>query len=258
MADSLLEHEDGLVPGTVVERPNRFVLRVAFESATVAAGDPDDGTGSDSGSGADSARVHLGDPGALHVLQPGSTVLCRPVDDESRKTDWDAIAVRVEDADCWAGLRPALANDLFVAALDGGYLTGFPVYESIEREPPLPDHGRADVRLSTADGPVYVEVKSCTHVEDGVAKFPDRQTERGRKHLRSLRDLVESGVDARLVFVVQRPDAAALRPFREVDPEFADLLAEVRDAGVGVTAMSVAFEPPAYVLAGANIPLELG
>ena len=252
MTATLLEHDGALVPGTVVERPNRFVLRVRFGDEPT-----DENAEQSDPAQPEPERVHLGDPGALRMLEPGRTVLCRPVDDESRKTDWDAIAVRVEDAECWAGLRPALANDLFVAALDGGYLTGFPVYESFDREPSLPDHGRADVKLSTADGPVYVEVKSCTHVEDGVAKFPDRQTERGRKHLRSLRDLVESGVDARLVFVVQRPDAAVLRPFREVDPEFADLLAEVRDAGVGVTAMSVAFEPPAYVLAAANLPVEL-
>lgn len=248
MTATLLEHEGALVPGTVVERPNRFVLRVRF----------DDGATSEDAEKSEPERVHLGDPGALRMLKPGSTVLCRPVDDVSRKTDWDAIAVRVEDAECWASLRPALANDLFVAALDGGYLTGYPVFGSLEREPTLPDHGRADVKLSTDDGPVYVEVKSCTHVEDGVAKFPDRQTERGRKHLRSLRDLVASGIDARLVFVVQRPDVAVLRPFREVDPEFADLLAEVREAGVGVTAMSVAFEPPGYVLAAANIPVALG
>lgn len=250
MPSRLLEHDGALVPGTVVERPNRFIIRVRF------ADEPQQEADTSGESEREPERVHLGDPGALRVLQPGSTVLCRPVDDSSRKTDWDAIAVRAEDADCWVSLRPALANDLFVEALDGGYLTGFPVYESIEREPSLPDHGRADVKLSTADGPVFVEVKSCTHVEDGVAKFPDRQTERGRKHLRSLRDLVEDGVDARLVFVVQRPDAAVLRPFREVDPEFADLLAEVRDAGVGVHAISVAFEPPAYVLAASNIPVE--
>lgn len=245
MPTRLLEHDGDLVRGTVVERPNRFVLRVRFDTDSAAA----DTT-------TEPERVHLSDPGALRVLQPGSTVLCSPVEDSSRKTDWDAIAVHDEDSDCWVSLRAALANDLFVAAFDGGYLTGFPAFDDFEREPSLPDHGRADVKLETDDGPVYVEVKSCTHVEDGVALFPDRQTERGRRHLRSLRDLVESGVDARLVFVVQRPDVAVLRPFRDVDPEFADLLAAARDAGVGIHAMSVAFEPPEYVLAGANIPVE--
>lgn len=251
MPTRLLEHDGDLVRGTVVERPNRFILHVRFDET-----DTEDAVG-DSDSEPEPARVHLSDPGALRVLQPGSTVLCSPVDDESRETDWDAIAVRDEDEECWVSLRAALANDLFVAALEGDYLRGFPPYAGIEREPSLPDHGRADVKLETVDGPAYVEVKSCTHVEDGVARFPDRQTERGRKHLRSLMDLVESGVDAHLVFVVQRPDVAVLRPFREVDPAFADLLAAVLDVGVGIHAMSVAFEPPDYILAATNIPVEL-
>lgn len=248
MAETLLEHEGDLVRGTVVERPNRFVLRVRFDEAA---------SGERSGADATPARVHLADPGALRVLEPGRSVLCRPVEDESRKTAWDAIAVRAPASECWVSLRAALANELFVTALERGLLTGYPPYDELAREPSLPDHGRADVMLSTADGPVYVEVKSCTHVDDGVARFPDRQTARGRKHLRSLRDLVESGTDARLAFVVQRPDAAVLRPFRDVDPEFADLLAESRDVGVGVKAMSVAFEPPVYRLAAADLPVEL-
>lgn len=250
MPATLLEHDGALVPGTVVERPNRFVLRVRFDGEETDAGVGD-------GTDDEPERVHLGDPGALRVLEPGRTVLCRPVDDASRKTDWDAIAVHAPESDCWVSLRASLANDLFVAALEGGYLRRLPMYDSLEREPSLPDHGRADVKLRTDEGPVYVEVKSCTHVEDGVAKFPDRQTERGRKHLRSLRDLVESGTDAHLVFVVQRPDAAVLKPFREVDPEFADLLAEVREEGVCLSAMSVSFDPPDYVLASADLPIEL-
>lgn len=237
MPTRLLALDGDLETGTVVDRPNRFVLRVRFDD-----GDPE--------------RVHLADPGALRVLQPGRRVRCRSVDDSTRATDWDAIAVFDPDADCWVSLRPALANDLFVAALDGGYLTGFPAYDGLAREPALPDHGRADVRLDTPDGPAVVEVKSATHVEDGVALFPDRQTARGRRHLRSLSDLAESGVDAHLVFVVGRPDAVAVRPFRDVDPVFADLLADVRAAGVDLHAMSVAFEAPDYVLAGANLPVE--
>jgi len=248
--EPLLTHEGRLLEGTVVDRPNRFVVRVRF----------DDGAGEDGGdadgSAADPARAYLADPGALAVLRPGRTVLCSPVDDPDRATDYDAIAV---DADgTYVSLRAVLANDLFERALARDALPAFAGYAVERREPPLPDHGRTDFRLETPDGdPAYVEVKSCTHVEAGVGKFPDRQTERGRRHLRSLRGLVEAGHEAHLTFVVQRPDVTRVRPFRAVDPAFADRLAEVRAAGVGVHAIAVAFDPPHFRLADAAVPVEL-
>lgn len=233
--DPLLTHDRDLVRGAVVDRPNRFVVRVRFD------GEPE--------------RAFLDDPGALAVLQPDREVLCSPADDPERSTAYDAIAV---DADgVYISLRAALANDLFAAAIQRGALPAFGAYSVREREPQLPDHGRADFLLDgPADEPASIEVKSCTHVEAGVGKFPDRQTERGRRQLRSLRELVESGREAHLVFVAQRPDAEVVRPFRDVDPEFADLLDAVRRVGVGVHAMSVRFDPPDYRLVAPDVPVE--
>lgn len=233
----LLTIDDDLVTGTVVDRPNRFVVRVEFEDTT--------------------GRVYLGDPGALEgILEPGRTVRCSPVDDPERATDYDAIAARVSET--YVSLRAALANDLFERALARGAIGAFDGYTLLSREPQLPDHGRSDFLLDGPDGDTaYVEVKSCTHVDDGVAKFPDRQTERGRRHLRSLEALAADGVETHVVFVVQRPDVERFRPYRDVDPEFAALLGRVREAGVGVHAIATAFEPPHYRLVDEAIPIEL-
>ena len=248
LEEPLLTRTDDLVPGTVVDRPNRFVVRVRFD------GERSEGSGS---AGSEPERAFLGDPGALEgIVEPGAEVLCSPADDPERATDHDAIAVRVGDV--YVSVRAALANDLFEAALARDALASFEGYRVRRREPPLPDHGRTDFLLATPGGEdAYVEVKSATYAEDGVVKFPDRQTERGRRHLRSLRSLVEAGTEAHLVFVVQRPDVAALRPYREVDPEFADLLASVADAGVGVHAVATEFDPPDYWLRDAALPVEL-
>lgn len=230
----LLTRDDEPVTGTVVDRPNRFVVRVRFD------GSP--------------ARAHLADPGALEgVLEPGREILCSPADDPDRATDYDALAVRADDV--WVSLRAALANDLFERALARDRIPEFADYACRAREPSLPDHGRTDFHLETPAGDdAYVEVKSCTHVEDGVAMFPDRQTERGRRHLRALTGL---RAEAHVVFVVQRPDVARLRPYRAVDPAFADLLERARAAGVGVHALATAFEPPHYRLVAPDLPVDL-
>lgn len=233
---TLLTHDRELVAGRIVDRPNRFVVRV------------------DVGDGPE--RAFLGDPGALEgIVEPGRELLASVADDPDRATDYDAIVVKTDEV--LVSLRAALANDLFEAALAAAALPGFEGYGIDRREPALPDHGRTDFRLETPEGDhAYVEVKSATYVEDDVAKFPDRQTERGRRHLRSLLDMHAEGVETHVVFVVQRPDVAVLRPYRTVDPEFAELLARVTAAGVGVHAMAVAFEPPTYRLADPDVPIE--
>lgn len=235
--EPLLTIDDDLIGGTIVDRPNRFVVRVRF------GGEPE--------------RAFLGDPGALGgIVEPGAALLCSPVDDLERAKDYDAIAVRV--GEIYVSVRAALANDLFEGALACEAVPAFSGYSVRRREPPLPDHGRTDFLPETPAGEdAYVEVKSCTSVGGGVARFPDRQTERGRRHLRSLEALVESGVEAHVAFVVQRPDVDAFRPYREVDPEFADLLNRVRAAGVGVHAIATAFDPPDYVLHEPSLPVEL-
>lgn len=236
MREPLLTVSEELLAGRVVDRPNRFVVRVRFDEAP--------------------ERVFLGDPGALEgVVEPGRELLCRAVDDPERATDYDAIAAVVDDVH--VSLRAALANTLFERAVTRGALPAFAGYAVAEREPPLGDHGRTDFRLEDDGRPAYVEVKSCTHVEAGVAMFPDRPTERGRRHLAGLRSLREDGLEAHVVFVVQRPDAERFRPFRSVDPGFAARLADAADAGVGVHAVATAFDPPHYRLHDAALPIDL-
>ena len=237
--ESLLAIDDDLCTGTIVDRPNRFVVRVRF---------------------ADSRRperVFLGDPGALEgTVEPGREILCSPADAPDRATDYDAVAVHVDDV-C-VSVRPTLANDLFERALDRDALPEFTGYTCRKREPALPDHGRTDFLHDTPRGAAaYVEIKSCTHVEDGDAKFPDRQTERGRRHLRSLETLRADGYETHVVFVVQRPDVERFRPYRAVDPEFAESLARVQETGVGVHAIATSFDPPHYSLRNDELPVDL-
>lgn len=190
------------------------------------------------------------------VLAPGNEVLCAPVDDPNRVTAYDAIAVHTDSAT--VGVRATLANDLFDQVLARGGMSAFDAYTSVTREPPLPDHGRTDFRLETGDGETaYVEVKSCSLAREGVARFPDRSTARGRRHLRSLATIADGGTTCHVVFVVQRPDVAAFRPLREVDPAFADELARARAAGVHVRAIVTPFKAPTYRLQDTDLPVEL-
>lgn len=89
-------------------------------------------------------------------------------------------------------------------------------------------------------GPVWVETKSVTLVEDGVALFPDAPTLRGQRHLGQLMEQARRGEGAAVVFVVQRPDAEAFAPNARADPAFAARLTEATAAGVRVCAYACA------------------
>jgi len=128
-----------------------------------------------------------------------------------------------------------LPNPLFAEAVAEGRLAAFAGVRVIEREVRR-GGSRIDFRLEGAWGARWVEVKSVTLVEDGVALFPDAPTGRGRRHLEELSALVREGQRAAVVFVVQRSDAEAFAPNSRADPAFAHMLAEAQALGVEVYA----------------------
>ncbi|HEY9122457.1 MAG TPA: DNA/RNA nuclease SfsA, partial [Brevefilum sp.] len=91
-------------------------------------------------------------------------------------------------------------------------------------------------RLSEGSKACWVEVKSVTYVEDGIGRFPDAPTSRGRKHLGELANLIASGDRASVVFIAQREDALQFAPFEAVDPAFSQTLREANAKGVEVHA----------------------
>ena len=95
-------------------------------------------------------------------------------------------------------------------------------------------HGnhRFDFLMKDKSGdPFYLEVKSVTYVENGIAKFPDAVTDRGKRHAQALQALVETGFQAGILFVVQRSDANFFQPMWERDLKFGKALVNAHQAG---------------------------
>lgn len=234
----LWEEPGPLRSATVVERENRFVVRVQADDEVF--------------------RCHLANPGELSgLVDPGDTVYFRPVDEPGRKTEGDLVAAEADDTLVY--LPSAAANRVFNDVVERGLLDRFEGCRIQAREPELDAEGRADFIIGCAEATanILVEVKSVSHAEDGVALFPDRPTKRGRRHLDALRDHVTSGGRAMVVFIVQRDDATELRPFRDVDPEFAERLEAAVAAGVDAYAFSVGFTGTELFVATEELPMEL-
>jgi sugar fermentation stimulation protein A len=119
----------------------------------------------------------------------------------------------------------------------------------------LPHGGRLDFVVEKAGYLHFIEVKSITWVEDGVALFPDGVTSRGRRHLQELAGLVQQGHSAWNVFVVQRQDARLMSPAVQIDPAYAQELARAADAGVKIVVLTTEVDPPHIRLAG-TVPVQ--
>ena len=86
---------------------------------------------------------------------------------------------------------------------------------------------------------LVVEIKNCTLVEDGCARFPDAPTTRGQKHLNELAKLKADGARAVIFFLVQRTDADRFSPADDIDPEYGRILRRVVKTGVEIIAYDV-------------------
>ena len=138
------------------------------------------------------------------------------------------------------GVNTLLPNRLVYSALANGEISSLSKYSKIDREVSIGNHSRIDLMLTGNKLPsCYVEVKNCTWVEDGIARFPDAVTDRGRKHMKELARLTGEGHRAAVFFLIQRMDARVFRPARQIDPAYATALKKAADAGVEILAYDV-------------------
>jgi sugar fermentation stimulation protein A len=153
----------------------------------------------------------------------------------ARKTRFDLALV------AYAGVLVSIdarrPNDLLAEALASRQLPYFAGYPRVEREVSR-GGSRLDFRLSGPAGTCWIEAKSVTLVESGVARFPDAPTRRGARHVRELIALAGDGDEAAVAFIVQRPDARTFVPHGGADPELAAALHEAVRAGVRVCGWS--------------------
>jgi sugar fermentation stimulation protein A len=223
-----------LIPGRFVRRDNRFRVAVEIKGEPVAA--------------------HLPNSGRLaELLAPGRACWLTEFDNPRRKTRFDLTLV--EYAGVLVSVDARLPNALFAEALAAGKLEPFRGYADFKREVRLGE-SRLDFLLSGPEGVCWVEIKSVTLVENGVARFPDAPTARGARHLRELAVAASRGDRAAVLFIIQRPDARRFAPHDRADPVFGAALREAAAGGVGVYAWTCEVSRRAIGTAN-QVPVDL-
>ncbi len=231
-----MRYSSPLIPARFLKRHKRFLALVEL----------DDGR---------RTWVHVPNSGALTGCAPvGGEILLTAEARPGRKTAFTWRFTRVPGG--WTCIDTLVPNRLVADALAAGGLPGLPRALKVRAEVAVPQGSRLDFVQDSDEGLVFLEVKSITWVEAGVALFPDGVTSRGRRHLTHLAELVRQGHRAVNVFVVQRQDACLMRPACQVDPAYARELARAHAQGVGILVLQEKIVPPEITLAS-TLPFDL-
>lgn len=211
---------ENIINGVFVERPNRFLVHFKLNSTDETI-----------------EMAHLRDPGRLkELLTPNVKLLLRKATNPNRKTGYDVIAVHHNNR--WILINSGFHSDLAAELIESDLLVDINDYY-IERREFTYGNSRIDFLLkSDTVAPMLLEVKGCTLVEDGIAKFPDAPTLRGKKHLDELSNSTKNGYEAAVLFLIIRDDAEEFTPNTSMDPDFAAALKNADENGVKIIAFS--------------------
>jgi len=180
--------------GTVISRPNRFLVYVSCWNQTV--------------------MCHLHDPGRLkELIYPGNRILFR--DSTGVKTKYSITAAFLQGQ--WILIDTRFHNSIASKFLN----------PRCKNEVKYGNH-----RIDFKCGEIFVEVKGGTLFEEGYATFPDAPTKRGSEHLRILLELNARSGKSLLIVLFFNPEPSLFRPNSKTDPEFSKLFYQCVENGV--------------------------
>ncbi|MEM6580517.1 MAG: DNA/RNA nuclease SfsA [Pseudomonadota bacterium] len=180
--------------------------------------------------------AHCPNTGAMTgCAEPGARVWLSTSSVKTRKYPhtWELV----ETANGLACVHSAKANQVVYEAFSSGCLPGFEHYPEIRREVKYGRNSRADLVLENAGQRVFIEVKSVTLWQRGNwGAFPDAVSQRGRKHIDELRDVIDQDTQALLLFCVFHSGVERVAVAGDIDPAYRLALREAMVCGLQVQA----------------------
>lgn len=212
--------------GVLIKRYKRFLTDIRLENG-------------------DTVTIHCPNTGSMrNCLFEGEKVWFSVSDNPKRKYSrtWELAQTAAGHI---IGINTGRANALAEEAINNGVISELQGYQSLRREVKYgSENSRIDILLEDSNKPnCYIEVKSCTLLEQDQGYFPDAVTTRGQKHLRELMEMVEQGYRAVLLFVVQHTGIKSVKAAAHIDEDYAKLLVEAHKKGVEIIAYSAELSP---------------
>lgn len=210
-----MEFSTELLEGKILKRYKRFLADIELDSGEV-------------------VTAHVANTGSMKTCwAPNWPAIVSVHNNKKRKLPYSLEMC--SNGESWIGINTSRPNALVQEALENNLIKEIKGIEDLAREKTF-GKSRFDFYFESDQGPTYLEVKNVTlkDEESSLALFPDAVTTRGQKHIRELMDVKKEGMRAILFFVVQREDVDCFMPAAEIDPRYAELLAEAMALGVEV------------------------
>ena len=209
-----------LVPGTLLKRYKRFLADVKLDTGEI-------------------VTAHCPNTGSMKgCAEPGRKVYLSSHNNPKRKHKytWELIVMSTS----MVGVNTLVPNRLVFKSIARKLIPELSEYNSIRREVKIGEHSRIDLMLTNGGAKhCYVEIKNCTLVDEGIARFPDAVTSRGLKHIIELESLAEAGHRCMMFYFIQRMDAQVFRPADNIDPAYGRRLRQAVEKGIEVLAYDV-------------------
>lgn len=202
------------VRGRFVSHPNRFIANVEIDGEIHV--------------------CHVKNTGRCReLLVEGCTVILEEGTNPARKTKYDLIAV-------YKGGKLINMDSQVPNKCAAEYIPA--LFDGVRLVKPEFKYGasRVDFYIETEKERILLEVKGVTLENDGIVKFPDAPTERGVKHLNELKNALDDGFKAAVMFVIQMDGVKLFMPNDETHPQFGQALREAEKSGVKVIACQCA------------------
>ena len=200
--------------GTLIKRYKRFLADVKLEDGS-------------------EITVHCPNTGRMTTCaEPGWRVALSDSHNPKRKYryTWELV----HSGAGWICVNTQRANQIAFEAITQSVIPELTGYTDVLREQRF-GNSRFDLLLKKDEDLCYIEVKNATLLaDDGCYAFPDAVTERGRKHLNELVDVIKAGHRAAMLYVVPRTDGHSFRTAHEIDPDYAAAFTQAIAAGVEV------------------------
>lgn len=192
-----------LIKGALLKRYKRFFADVMLDSpqGLVTAHCPNTGS-------------------MLGLNQSGQTVWLSRASNPLRKLayTWELV----EEGELFIGVNTQTPNRLAKEALEKEMIPELAGYHQIKAEVRYGENSRIDFLLTHPNRPAcYVEVKNVHYKVGDQAQFPDSVTQRGAKHMKEMGFLVQQGLRAVILYVVQREDCTSFDLAYDLDPTYA-------------------------------------
>ncbi|MGL4476114.1 MAG: DNA/RNA nuclease SfsA [Shewanella sp.] len=211
-----------LQSGRLIKRYKRFLTDVKL----------DDGS---------EITIHCPNTGSMKNCLFENEVLWYSLSDNPKRKYPGTFEVMTTPQGHLIGLNTTRANALAEEAIQQGVISELSGYSRCQREVKYGDeNSRIDLLLTGPDkADCYIEVKSCTLLEQEWGYFPDAVTTRGQKHLRELMAMTQIGHRGVLLFVIQHTGISQMRAAEHIDPLYCQLLRQAIAMGVEVIAYGV-------------------